>query len=245
MLKAPELMDPGFRAMLGSELRSGEPPLRYADLATEVGSLWLAFGPQRLVLVSGHDEAGFVLRARARFGRLLVREHAPPRRLADVVLGALEGRRPADRAVDLAGLTPFQREVLAATAGIRRGEVRPYGWVAATIGRPAAVRAVGSALAANPVPFVIPCHRVVRADGELGEYSGGASGLKATLLAREGVDFAALRRGFRGNRNTRIFCFPTCYTHQRAKESSAVYFRSAEEAVAAGYRPCRQCRPTG
>ena len=56
---------------------------------------------------------------------------------------------------------------------IPRGEVRPYGWIAAEIGRPKAVRAVGTALGHNPVPLIVPCHRVVRSDGMIGQYSLG------------------------------------------------------------------------
>ncbi|MER3453203.1 MAG: cysteine methyltransferase, partial [Acidimicrobiia bacterium] len=88
--------------------------------------------------------------------------------------------------VDLGGLTPFRREVLAVTAGIPFGEVRSYTWVAEAVGRPNAPRAVGAALAANPVPLIIPCHRVVRRSGDPGGYAFGAA-TKVALLAAEGV----------------------------------------------------------
>ena len=71
---------------------------------------------------------------------------------------------------------------------IPRGEVRPYGWVAAEIGRPKAVRAVGTALGHNPVPLIVPCHRVVRTDGHLGQYSLGGPENKRAILASEGLD---------------------------------------------------------
>lgn len=93
---------------------------------------------------------------------------------------------------DLAGLTTFQREVLEVTRTIPVGEVRSYGWVAAQIGRPAAVRAVGTALGHNPVSLLIPCHRVVRADGSLGQYGHGPE-MKRRLLAFEGADVSSLR----------------------------------------------------
>ena len=63
--------------------------------------------------------------------------------------------------------------MLTKTLEIPSGEVRPYGWVAREIGRPKAVRAVGSALGRNPVPVLIPCHRVVRSDGHVGNYGLG------------------------------------------------------------------------
>src|SRR5262249_29314379 len=135
------------------------------------------------------------------------------------------------------------------TREIPRGEVRTYAWVAREIGHPAAVRAVGTALAKNPVPFVIPCHRVVRSDGDLGNYSGGGVDTKERILLYEGVDVAELRelaprgRRSRASRNTKIFCLPTCYSRKHAKAASTVYFHSKDEAFAAGYRPCKLCRP--
>jgi methylated-DNA-[protein]-cysteine S-methyltransferase len=86
--------------------------------------------------------------------------------------------------VDLRRLGSFERDVLAAASTIPRGETRSYGWIAREIGRPRAVRAVGTALGKNPVPLVIPCHRVVLSDGSAGQYIfGGAA--KRTLLATE------------------------------------------------------------
>ena len=86
--------------------------------------------------------------------------------------------------LDLRGHTDFERDVWLKALEIPRGEVRPYGWVAAEIGRPKAVRAVGSACATNPLPVVVPCHRVVRSDGSVGGYLGGADA-KRTLLTLE------------------------------------------------------------
>lgn len=88
---------------------------------------------------------------------------------------------------DLRSVTEFERSVLLKAREIPRGEVRTYAWIAAQIGHPAAVRAVGSALRKNPVPLLIPCHRVVRSDGYIGEYALGGSDNKRTILAFEGV----------------------------------------------------------
>lgn len=80
--------------------------------------------------------------------------------------------------------TPFQRRVWAATREIPYGETRSYRWVACRIGSPGAARAVGQALAANPFPIVVPCHRVVRSDGSLGGF-GDRPELKRRLLEME------------------------------------------------------------
>ncbi len=79
---------------------------------------------------------------------------------------------------------PFQRSVLEATRRIPFGETRTYGWVARAIGAPRASRAVGRALATNPIPIIIPCHRVIASDGTLGGYGGGLP-LKQRLLELE------------------------------------------------------------
>ena len=100
----------------------------------------------------------------------------------------LDGDRHIRIDLDLRGRTAFERDVWSKALEIPRGEVRPYGWIAAEIGRPKAVRAVGTALGHNPVPLIVPCHRVVRSDGLLGQYSLGGPGNKRTILAAEGVD---------------------------------------------------------
>lgn len=92
--------------------------------------------------------------------------------------------------VDLFGVSPFTRDVLRATADVPFGEVRTYQGIASAIGRPSASRAVGNALGRNPVPVIVPCHRVVRSDGSMGWYTGGPH-IKERLLDIEGVRFAA------------------------------------------------------
>ena len=94
--------------------------------------------------------------------------------------GHPEPEIPLDRSL----ITPFQERVLVATAGIPLGEVRTYGQVAALAGNPKAARATGRALGANPIPVVLPCHRVVAADGRLHGYAGGLD-RKRLLLDHE------------------------------------------------------------
>jgi O-6-methylguanine DNA methyltransferase len=87
--------------------------------------------------------------------------------------------------LDLTSLTEFQRSVLTDVATIPAGETRSYREVAEAVGRPGAARAVGGVMARNPVPFLVPCHRVVGSGGSMGGYGYGV-GLKRSLLAAEG-----------------------------------------------------------
>lgn len=88
--------------------------------------------------------------------------------------------------LDLSAGTPFQQKVWRALLSIPRGETRSYAWIAKKIGNPKAVRAVGSACGANPVPIIVPCHRAIASDGSLGGFGGGLA-LKKDLLALEGI----------------------------------------------------------
>ena len=88
--------------------------------------------------------------------------------------------------LDLSGATTFQRAVWDATFSIPYGETRTYAWVAQQIGKPRALRAVGRALGRNPFPIIVPCHRVISSNGNLGGFSGGLA-LKKQLLELEGA----------------------------------------------------------
>ncbi len=85
---------------------------------------------------------------------------------------------------DIDALPPFTRAVLELTAKIPYGQVRSYQWLARRLGKPKAARAVGNALARNPIPIIIPCHRVVRSEGVIGGFALGA-GWKKRLLGLE------------------------------------------------------------
>ena len=94
----------------------------------------------------------------------------------------------------------FQRRVLEECARIPEGEVRTYGQLAKACGNPRSARAVGSAMAMNPCPGVVPCHRVVRADGQIGHYSAGGSEQKKRMLKAEGVSIVNGRVRIKGER---------------------------------------------
>jgi len=90
--------------------------------------------------------------------------------------------------LNLSGLSGFAANVLKLTFKIPRGKVATYASLAAKAGSPKAARAVGSVMANNPFPIVIPCHRVIRADGSVGQFGGG-SNMKEQLLQKEGITF--------------------------------------------------------
>ena len=104
------------------------------------------------------------------------------------------GRRTRfDLPLDLRLCTGFRRQVISRLPGISYGTTASYAAMAAAAGSPRAVRAVGTACAANPLPVVMPCHRVVRSDGSLGGYAGGTEA-KQTLLTLEGASAPAAVR---------------------------------------------------
>jgi len=128
--------------------------------------------------------------AAIRYGGLPVSHHPVSDALCSRLKAFLRGDAVAfslDR-VDLAACSPFQRAVLLATHAIPRGEVRTYGQIATRAGAPGAARAAGNALARNPFPLIIPCHRAIRSNGLPGGYRGGPE-MKKTLLAYEGIVF--------------------------------------------------------
>ena len=164
----------------------------YCALPTPIGRVFVAAGEAGLVRLSfRQSEASFVAELRRRLGADVVRS---PARTADIVhqLRAYFAgeRRSFDVRLDLRHTTPFQRRVLLAAARVPDGQVVSYGEIARRIGQPHGSRAVGQALKHNPVPIVIPCHRVIAAGGRIGGYGGGL-GIKRKLLRLEGALAAA------------------------------------------------------
>jgi methylated-DNA-[protein]-cysteine S-methyltransferase len=161
----------------------------YARLDSPVGTLLLASTPVGLVRIAyldGHAEEGTVLQDMA--ARISPRVLAAPRRL-DATRRELDdyfaGRRHGfDLTLDWRLMTAFARRILTATAAIPYGALATYKEVAAEAGSPRGFRAAGNALGSNPLPIVIPCHRVVHSGGGLGGYTGGLD-RKRTLLAIE------------------------------------------------------------
>ncbi len=224
----------------------------FTVMDSPIGPLRVAWNARGVSAVEeAPDDDAFAARFHARTGRIAQRRAALPEELARKIARRLAGDRHNRIDLDLRGTTPFERVVWMKALEIPRGEVRPYGWVAAEIGRPRAVRAVGTALGHNPVPLIVPCHRVVRSDGMIGQYSLGGPHNKRAILTEEGADpdelEALARAGVRyfGSDTTHIYCLPTCRDARRVTERHLVHFRSARAAADAGYRPCRHCRPIG
>lgn len=165
---------------LGTGLADG-----YDFYASTLGTVVVTFNTDGVSSVDIPD--GFEERFTARFAKMLIRAEAP-KVWRGYIPEAIERGTPGKLPVDLSSVTDFQQSVLRTTATIPKGEVRPYGWVAREIHRPKAVRAVGTALARNPVPLIVPCHRVIRSDGHIGNYSLGGPHSKTTLLEHEGAE---------------------------------------------------------
>jgi O-6-methylguanine DNA methyltransferase len=237
---APPSLKPSVMDRLGD---------RYAPIAWQHGSLFVAYNNVGIAaIMRAANEAEFEQAFRARFGREAQRVRSLPQRLSDALQRRLAGAPNGDVPVDLRGLTPFEQAVLLKAREIPRGEVRPYAWIAREIGHPRAVRAVGTALGHNPVPLLIPCHRVVRADGQIGNYLLG-SDTKRAVLAEEGAapdvleQLARIGVRFLGDPGDGTFCLPTCGGMHLRKEQQFLKLHSEREAAAAGLRPCGSCRP--
>ena len=192
-LDAPSLVPDAFAAASRRFLAAAgrDADVAYAELDSPVGPIVAAVTPRGLAQLAYRDFRGgldAVLEGLA--SRLSPRVVEAPQRL-DAVRRELDeyfgGRRQAfDLPLDLSLAAPFGREVLEACARIPFGQTSSYGAVAADAGRPKASRATGNALGANPIPIVVPCHRVLRTGGGIGGYTGGLE-IKEHLLTLEGV----------------------------------------------------------
>jgi len=173
------------------------PAVRFTSLPTPLGEVYVAFSDRGVVFLDlASGDAAFIRAARSRIGIAAERDPHPPQDLVAGLRGFLRDLAWYPGPVDLSRVGPFQRRVLEQLRRIPRGQVRTYREIAREIGHSGATRAVGTACARNPVPLVIPCHRVVRSDGGLGGYSlRGGVALKRRLLEGEGVDVSRLRVG--------------------------------------------------
>jgi O-6-methylguanine DNA methyltransferase len=145
----------------------------------------------------------------------------------------------------------FQRRVLQLTANIPYGAVVSYTGLAWKVGRPGTCRAVAQALRWNPLPIVVPCHRVIGAAAALTGYAGNRVDLKQRLLTTEGIPLVKTHRDPRIVREAmyvrypgdEAYCLPTCASLTSLTPARLTLFGSRQRAEAAGLRPCTDCRP--
>jgi methylated-DNA-[protein]-cysteine S-methyltransferase len=178
-------------SIASAAVREGLADAVYTRLDTPIGRLLIVQGERGVVRVGFPEESVDALLAQVA-GHLGPRIVASDRELAstrDVVSAYFDGiDERLDLPVDLSLVrSDFRRSALALLrSDVGHGQVVTYGGLAAKVGRPKAARAVGSACATNPVPIIVPCHRVVPGSGGVGSYGGGPE-RKRLLLAHEGV----------------------------------------------------------
>ncbi|MEV5413558.1 methylated-DNA--[protein]-cysteine S-methyltransferase [Thermopolyspora sp. NPDC052614] len=164
------------------------PEIAFGTTDTPVGRLVLAVTARGVAACSFENEHAIFERVSREIGRFIgpdPRRLDPLRRELDAYF---EGRlRAFTGSVDLRLATPFARTVLQMMLAVPYGTVTTHRELAARIGRPQALRAVGNALVANPVCLIVPCHRAIEAEGKPGNYAGGVEA-KRRLLALEGID---------------------------------------------------------
>lgn len=241
--------DPAFATDLRWELRGRQSRathnLWWFDIELPIGPIRVVHDEQLIHLIS-NDARTFEARTEEELG--FEPRFGDSERVRTAAREVLAGERRGSEVAFLALLTPFQRKVLRATARIPRGAIRPYNWVAREAGAPGAVRAAGTALRLNPVPFVIPCHRVVKADWSLGRYAAGGTEVKERVLKMEGMtsrrlDWIQHAPHFVGQSESMEFCLPACEGLDETDPGTLRGFERAEDALEAGFTPCGACLP--
>jgi methylated-DNA-[protein]-cysteine S-methyltransferase len=155
-----------------------------------VGSIFIAIGDHGVFAIEiGVTEGEFVSRMKSKFQGAVIHSQVEVEGVVQQLQEYFQGKRSSFKLdLYLNDLTQFQRRVLLATLDIPQGQITTYGEVAKRLGKAQWARAVGQALARNPIPILIPCHRVLAADGSLHGYSGGKGiETKARLLQLEGA----------------------------------------------------------
>jgi methylated-DNA-[protein]-cysteine S-methyltransferase len=223
---------------------------RVGLIDSHLGRLLVAESPRGLVALTyldSSDGAATLKALKQRFD--LVEDPKTAARIREEIERHLAGDREAiaRRPIDLSlVVSPFQRRALTRLRDVPAGSVVTYQALAAAIGSPSSQRAVGTTMASNPLPIYIPCHRVIKSDGKIGNYGGGVE-RKLKLLRAEGFE---VDRGDRipshvvyGHWQSRIFCKPTCSAVHRAERKKWIIFNDSGRARSAGMRACKICRP--
>jgi methylated-DNA-[protein]-cysteine S-methyltransferase len=229
--------------------------LRYGVFDSPLGRILIGRTEEGVSLIRYLDgtERDPVTRLARAAGLEPVEDGSELERLAQELLEYLTGdRRRLEWRLDLRlARSDFHLRVLRATAALPWGAVTSYAHIAQDVGNPAGVRAVAQALRWNPLPIVVPCHRVVGASGSLTGYAGDRLGLKQRLLAVEHVPTRQAGRDLRVSREAmyvrdpggREYCLPTCGSLSTMTLARLVLFASRDIAERTGLAPCGTCRP--
>jgi methylated-DNA-[protein]-cysteine S-methyltransferase len=230
--------------------RIRRPLARVAVIESSIGRLLAAQSSRGLValrFMDSDDTASVLTAVRRRFD--VVGDDAVAAEIRDEIERLMHGDVGAisARAVDLSLVeSDFQRRALVRLRRVPAGSVISYQGLAAAIGVPSGQRAVGNTVASNPVPIYVPCHRVIRSDGSLGNYGGGPE-RKLKLLRAEGFSVDLQRRvppdAVYGHWVSHIFCRPTCSAVRRAERRQWLIFANPERAQRFGMRACKLCHP--
>lgn len=248
-------VEAALRAVRGRVTRAmahvRRPPVRAGVIETALGEMLMAQSPRGLVtlrFLDMRDTPAAITALRQRFD--VAEDELAAERIRREIERYLEGDPHAldDEPVDLSLVeSPFQRRALMRLRrAVPPGAVITYRALAASVGAPDAQRAIGNTMASNPVPLYVPCHRVIRSDGTIGNYGGGVE-RKLKLLRAEGFSLDRSERlpagTVMGHLQTHIFCNPRCRAAMRADHNRMVIFADSDHARGAGMRPCKLCRP--
>ena len=224
----------------------------YRIFPSPLGQILIAQSEHGVSLVEYLGKRGDVRHSRLSRtpGLEAVEDGAEVEKLYRELMEFLEGKRTRlDWILDLRlARSDFHRHVLSATSDIPYGAVTSYAGLACQVGKPTAARAVAQALRWNPLPIVIPCHRVVGSSGALTGYAGDKLGLKQQLLTTEGIPTQktgiprqALYVSYPGET---FYCRPSCSWIPAAEHPHRfIFFGTRERAEATGRTPCSDCRP--
>lgn len=245
-----ELLQKARTRLAPALARIRRPLARVAVIDSSIGRLMAAESARGLValrFLDSDDPATLLVALRQRFeviedGAVAVEIGREIERLMEGDSGAIRAR-----AVDLSLVeSDFQRRALTRLRRVPAGSVISYQGLAAALGVPSGQRAIGNTVAANPVPIYVPCHRVIRSDGSIGNYGGGPE-RKLSLLRAEGFNVNRQRRVppevVYGHWGSRIFCRPTCSSVRRAERRQWLIFADPERARRFGMRACKLCHP--
>ena len=245
-----ELLSKARSRLAPALARIRRPIARMAVIDSTIGRLLAAQSTRGLLalhFMDSDDTADLIKAIRQRFD--VVEDDALGAEIGKEIERLMQGDSGpiGARNVDLSLVqSDFQRRALKRLRQVPAGSVISYQGLAAAIGMPSSQRAIGNTVASNPLPIYVPCHRVIRSDGSLGNYGGGPE-RKLKLLRAEGFGVDADRRvpsgAVYGHWTSRIFCRPTCSAVRRADRRKWLIFADPERARRFGMRACKLCRP--